>query len=150
MNFKFEKDLLLSALQGSKYNCVYEDRLTQLQGMKIAVDASILLEKAKKYANPQKFIQEGGACLDLQLQQGLIKIINTFTTKWNISLVVVIDGLMPKYVSDRQNNSILQKSHIIWDKLKVSQENGNNQDLFMSLLENYGSRCFLTEMMNAC
>ena len=52
MNFKFEKELLLSALQGSKTNYVYEDRLTTLKGMKIAVDASILLEKAKKYANP--------------------------------------------------------------------------------------------------
>ena len=39
---------------------------------------------------------------------------------------------------------------MIWDKLKETQENGNNQDLYMSLLENYGSRCFLTEIMNAC
>jgi hypothetical protein len=35
--------------------------------MKIAIDASLLLEKAKAFANPQKFIQEGAATLDMQL-----------------------------------------------------------------------------------
>ena len=52
MNFKFEKELLLSALQGSKFNSVYEDNLSTLQGMKIAIDASLLLNMSKKYANP--------------------------------------------------------------------------------------------------
>ena len=150
MNFKFEKELLLSALQGSKYNSVYEDRLTTLQGMKIAIDASVLLNLAKKYANPQKFIQEGGACLDSQLQQGLVKIIDVFRTKYEIQLVVVMDGLLPKFVSEQQNNNILQKSHIIWDKLQETHQSGNNQELYMNLLNIYGSRCFLTEIMNAC
>lgn len=52
MNFKFEKDLLLTALQGKNYNIIYEDELNSLRGKKIAIDATLLLGKAKADANP--------------------------------------------------------------------------------------------------
>jgi len=67
MNFKFEKDLLLASLSGKNINLVYEDDFSSLRGMRLAIDATLLLGKAKTEANPQKFIQEGGACLDTQL-----------------------------------------------------------------------------------
>lgn len=56
MNFKFEKDLLLSSLCGKKYNIVFEDDLKNLKGFKLAIDATMLLGKSKSDANPQKFI----------------------------------------------------------------------------------------------
>ena len=149
MNFKFEKELLLTSLQGKDANFVYEDHLTSLKGMKIAIDATMLLAKAKHHANPQKFIQEGGACLDTQLQARLVKIIHTFKKQWDITLLVVVDGLLPKFVNDKQTN-ILEKSKNTWELLNLTTQGGSNDQLFMSLLETYGPRCFLTEVMNAC
>lgn len=84
MNFKFEKDLLHPVFQGKDLNIIYEDRLQSLAGTKIAVDASILLEMAKDQANPQKYIQEGGASLDMQLQNRLKEIITTLKNRWKI------------------------------------------------------------------
>jgi len=71
-----------------------------LQGLKIAVDASILLENSKNHANPQKFIQEGGASLDMQLQKHLVHILTTLKKNWNIDVVVVMDGIFPKLIAD--------------------------------------------------
>jgi hypothetical protein len=66
MNFNFEKDTL-ELLASNDYNIVYDDNLTTLSGMTLAIDASILLRMASKSANAQKFIQEGGSSLDLEL-----------------------------------------------------------------------------------
>jgi hypothetical protein len=78
-----------------------------------------------------------------------VKIIKHFKQTWNITLLVVLDGLMPKFVSDRQLN-VLQKSLKIWDMLQQTQEQGSNENLFMQLLDTYGARCFLNEVVNAC
>lgn len=64
MNFKFEKDLLLTALKDKTHDFIFNDYLDSLRNLKLAIDASLLLEMSKDYANPQKYIQEGGACLD--------------------------------------------------------------------------------------
>ena len=56
---------------------------------------------------------------------------------------------MPKIVSDNQIN-VLQKSQMIWSKIKTTQESGSNSDLFMFLLELYGVRIFQQEIINAC
>ena len=77
MNFKFEKDLIQPILKGKDQNIIYEDSLTTLKGMKIAIDGSILLEMAKSHANPQKYIQEGGASLDMQLQDRIVEMIKS-------------------------------------------------------------------------
>lgn len=39
---------------------------------------------------------------------------------------------------------------MVWNNLKTTQEKGNNSDLFMFLLENYGVRIFYQEVVNAC
>jgi len=52
MNFKFEKDLLLHSLSGKTINLVYEDDFSSLKGMRLAIDATMLLGKAKAEANP--------------------------------------------------------------------------------------------------
>lgn len=62
---------------------------------------------------------------------------------------MVIDGIIPKIVSDNQIN-VLQKSQMIWATLKQTQESGTNSDLFMFLVEQYGVRIFHQEIINAC
>lgn len=48
---------------------------------------------------------------------------------------------MPKLVSDNQEN-VLVKSHNVWSKIRESRESGSNSDIFMFLLETYGTRIF--------
>ena len=48
MNIKFERDLILNAMAEK----VYQDELISLKGMRIAIDATLLLSKAKAFANP--------------------------------------------------------------------------------------------------
>jgi len=83
------------------------------------------------------------------LQNRIKQVINTLKKEWDITLLVVLDGLIPKFVSDKQTN-ILSKSLNIWDQLRLTNEQGTNEDLFMALLDTYGSRCFLAEVINAC
>lgn len=45
---------------------------------------------------------------------------------------------------------MLNKSKNIWQSLQFAQAEGSNEELFMNLLETYGSRCFLSEVVNAC
>lgn len=65
MNLTFEKETL--DLLSKDYNIVYEDDLSNLKGMTLGIDASILLGMSAKSSNPQKFLQEGGCSLDIQL-----------------------------------------------------------------------------------
>ena len=101
MNLKFEKNIL-DLFSSPDYSIVYDDELESLRGAKVAIDATLLLGKAAEASNPQKFIQEGGSSLDIQLQEKLIKIINKLRDQYKIELLIVIDGLMPKFVADRQ------------------------------------------------
>ena len=96
MNIKFEKDLMLPLLEANKL--LYEDDLKGLSGYKLAIDANVLLRKAAKSADPIKVIQEGGASIDLTLQKKLVEIIRKFQHEFNISLLVVVDGMIPKHV----------------------------------------------------
>ena len=61
----------------------------------------------------------------------------------------MLDGIMPKTVSEYQIN-VVQKSQMVWSRIKHSRESGSNADLFMFLLETYGSRIFHQEIINAC
>ena len=54
---------------------VHEESLEVLKGLKIAIDANILLAQLASSSNPQKFIQEGGSSLDVGLQTALAKLI---------------------------------------------------------------------------
>lgn len=149
MNCKFERQLLQPLLESKKI--VYQDRLESLRGMKLAIDANVLLAIASSGANPLKFIQEGGASVDFHLQCKIRSIIVDLKYEYGISLVVILDGLVPKAVVDNQQNT-LRKSKQIWDKIEkgVEYDDKKKKDLFFTLLEVYGSRCFYTEVVNAC
>ena len=57
--------------------------------------------------------------------------------------MVVVDGLMPKFVSDHQHNILVKAIHT-WQRMSCSNE------LFNDLMDTYnGSRCFMTEIVNA-
>jgi hypothetical protein len=53
-----------------------EESLDVLRNKTLAIDADILLIKVK--ANPKKSMQEGHCALDMSVQLGIVKIINTF------------------------------------------------------------------------
>jgi ABC-type cobalamin/Fe3+-siderophores transport system ATPase subunit len=97
MNLNFEKDTL--DLLSKDFNIVYEDDLQNLKGMTLGIDGSVLLGMAAKSSNPHKFLQEGGCSLDIQLQNRLIEIIKELKQHYQIKLVIVLDGLLPKFVS---------------------------------------------------
>ena len=92
MNLNFEKEIIdkfkkiakekqEAAGQGQKKSgdsscqIIREESLDVLKGLKIGIDANILLAQLSSSSNPQKFIQEGGSSLDLGLQNALIKLI---------------------------------------------------------------------------
>lgn len=63
---------------------------------------------------------------------------------------------MPKFVSDQQQD-VLTKSRAIWTELRQSLSNqdaaadpvATQRHLFETLVDIYGSRCFMTELINA-
>ena len=71
---------------------------------------------AAKHSNPHKFLLEGGSSLDVELQSAIIQIIQELETRYKISLVIVLDGLVPKLLSQKQQN-ILQQSWLVWNQL---------------------------------
>lgn len=62
-----------------------------------------------------------------------------------MSLLIVLDGLTPKYLSE--NEKILEKSKNIWDKHQYGE---SNDELKVELLRNYGVRFYYQEILNAC
>lgn len=79
-----------------------------------------------------------------------MEIIEKLRSQYQIELLVVIDGLTPRFVSDKQPN-ILDKSKAVWQELgQVKSGSSTNERLFGTILETYGPRCFLSEIMNAC
>ena len=80
-----------------------------------------------------------------------------FWSRYGISVVVVIEGLRPACLStSSQDHDIqaIQKSHKIWDKLsecKAAKKDpaDTNDALFRCILEQYGSRFYIQEIINA-
>ena len=125
MNLKFEKEIIerlkkkgsvgnQSQSHGKKTqsdgkgtpSIVYEGSLDTLQGLKIAIDASLLLAQVADQSNPRKFIQEGAGSIDLSLQQALTKFMQDLRVNYKIDLLVVVDGLVPKHVNEKQENVV--------------------------------------------
>lgn len=103
---------------------MHEESLDVLRGLKIAIDANILLDHLGQDSNAHKFVQEGGCSLDLGLQRSLVKFIRQLRQKYQIELLIVIDGLLPKLINEKQDH-ILQKSIELWNTV-----GGSNQQLF--------------------
>ena len=93
MNLNFEKDIIAklkdiaqqkkqghgqqeaAETDDASIEIVHEESLAVLKGLKVAIDANILLAQLDTHSNPKKFIQEGGSSLDLGLQNALVKLI---------------------------------------------------------------------------
>ncbi|CDW83047.1 UNKNOWN [Stylonychia lemnae] len=117
-----------------KNGSLFKEDLSLLENRTIAVDADILLRKAK--ANPLKSLQEGHAGLDMTLQQSLIDIILKFK-QHKIDLLIVLDGLKPKYLCDEEK--VLRKSQMIWDTVQNNTDQTSlNRELKDNILSQYG------------
>ncbi len=57
--------------------------------------------------------------------------------KFGISLVIVLDGLTPKYLSEK--DKILEKSKNVWAKLTYYE---SNENLKIEMIKNYGVRYY--------
>ncbi len=62
--------------------------------------------------------------------------------KYGINLVIVLDGLTPKYLSEK--NKILEKSKNVWAKLTY---NDSNENLKIEMIKNYGVRYYHQEIV---
>jgi len=80
---------------------VYTEELKTLKGLKLAIDANVLLSLVCKRSNPLKFLQEGACALDIGMQESLVELIEELEAKYQIKLLIVIDGLLPKWISDK-------------------------------------------------
>ena len=75
----------------------------------------------------------------------MARILGKLKEKWNISVIVVLDGLKPACVSSEIRT--LEKSLNVWKELA----NGSisSADLFKRILDQYGSRFYDQEIINA-
>ncbi len=80
--------------------------MSLLKNKRLAIDADILLRKVQ--ADPVKSLQEGHAALDMTMQRNLAQMMNRLKKHFEIDLVVVIDGLIPRCVADYE--SIVDRS----------------------------------------
>ena len=62
--------------------------------------------------------------------------------KYGINLVIVLDGLTPKYLSEK--DKILEKSKNVWAKLTY---NDSNENLKIEMIKNYGVRYYHQEIV---
>jgi len=148
MNLKLENSIHDLLLQKA---ALYDAHLADLANTKIAIDACILLKVAAASSDPYKYVQEGGSSIDLCLQNGLEKIINQLKEEYNISLIIVLDGITPK-VFHKSKLSNPSGGHSIWTHIADMQAGRtpkSNKFLFEHLVETYGSKLFSTEVLNA-
>ena len=77
--------------------------------------------------------------------------------RYNIEVVVVLEGLRPACLNEsNQDHEImaLKKSHKIWTKIMKCKENeeniqATNDIIFKQILQEYGSRFYMQEVINA-
>jgi hypothetical protein len=64
--------------------------------------------------------------------------------KFGINLIIVLDGLIPQYLSDK--DKILNRSKNVWDKHSY---NDDNDKLKVEILKNYGVRFYHQEIVRS-
>ena len=90
--------------------------------------------------------------MDLSLQLSLVSIISQLKRQ-DISLVVVVDGITPKFISRRQP-SLFKQAARVWEEVRRVQARGRATkqqqfELWRTLVDVYGPHCFFTELHNA-
>ena len=105
--------MTLSAYARDK-NALHQESLDSLRSFKVAIDAELLLSKVTQ-SNALKSVQDGHSSLDPLVQREIQDILSTFKTKYDIELVVVLDGLKPPAVSNEISS--LKKSYAVWAEI---------------------------------
>lgn len=62
---------------------------------------------------------------------------NNHRNKYGITLIIVLDGLIPRYLSDK--DKILEKSRSVWYKEQLGNDNDHLKE---EILKNYGVRYY--------
>lgn len=65
-----------------------------------------------------------------------------FRNKFGINLIIVLDGIIPQYLSDK--DKILERSKNVWDKHGYNEDNNK---LKVEILKNYGVRFYHQEIV---
>ena len=63
--------------------------------------------------------------------------------KFSINLIIVLDGIIPQYLSDK--DKILERSKNVWDKYGYNED---NDKLKVEMLKNYGVRFYHQEIVS--
>jgi hypothetical protein len=89
----------------------YTEDLTALSGFKVGIDADLLLSMCTK-SSPHTSLQSANQSLDIQLQKNLIDILKTLNTKYQLELVIVMQGLKPPTLMN--DLASLENSYHLW------------------------------------
>jgi hypothetical protein len=68
---------------------------------------------------------------------------HTYRERYGINLVIVLDGVTPKYLSEKEK--ILEKSKNVWTKLTYNE---SNENLKIEMIKNYGVRYYHQEIVS--
>lgn len=80
-------------------NQVYTEDLDVFRQFSVGIDAEVLLRKVNS-SNVLQSIQDGHRSLDLGVQQEIEEMLKTFRQKYQISVVVVLEGMRPAFLTN--------------------------------------------------
>jgi hypothetical protein len=83
--------------------------------MKIAIDAQLLVRTVAASAQPYYFMQVAAGAADSALEKALIDLIEGLRKSYQIDLLIVCDGLSPKFISEKEMTPV-QKAAALWAK----------------------------------
>ena len=66
-----------------------------------------------------------------------------YRSKFSINLIIVLDGIIPQYLSDK--DKILERSKNVWNKYGYNED---NDTLKVEILKNYGVRFYHQEIVS--
>ena len=90
------------------------------------------------------------------VERQLREILSLFWTRYGIHVVVVLEGLRPQCLAEQEDHEtrVLKMSHEVWSTVQASKEGGRSEAetqkaVFKSILQVYGSRFYMQEVINA-
>ena len=126
-----------------------------LRGFSIALDADILLSQVTQ-SNALQSLQDGHCNIDIVVQNQIQAILNLYWTRYEISVVVVLEGMRPAFIDAGQDYEMksIKRSHKLWElvrqcKTENRDAQSTNEAVFKTILGEYGSRYYMQEVINA-
>lgn len=127
-----------------------------MRNFSIAIDADLLLSQVSM-SNSLQSLQDGHYSLDIVVQRQVKEILSMFWSRYQITVVVVLEGLKPACLADSSDDhemKSLKKSHAIWQAVKKCKDEGKGSEatngaVLKSILREYGSRFYMQEVINA-